>query len=125
MRTTTKLFGALAVAGVVAAGGSAFTASNTVPNHLLGNGAAVVSGAVVTSTNYDLSADKTTINAVHFVLSTPVSLTATAEIRLADGVDADVSPYSTCAVTDATHLDCTIAGSPLVASVEKTQLSVH
>jgi len=53
MRTSTKLVGALAVAGVVAAGSSAFTASNTgVDAANVGYESAVISGVAVTNVAY-------------------------------------------------------------------------
>ena len=45
-RKTKKIVLALVVIGVVAAGGAAFTAANTVPTHAVGYGTAVVTGAV-------------------------------------------------------------------------------
>ena len=45
-RKTKKIVLALVVIGVVAAGGAAFTAANTVPTHAVGYGQTVVTGAV-------------------------------------------------------------------------------
>lgn len=61
MRKSTKVFGALAVAGTVAAGGSAFTASNTIPDTVAGYGTSNITGATATSLKYTLSADGTQI----------------------------------------------------------------
>jgi hypothetical protein len=47
----------VAVAGIAAAGGSAFTDSNTVPESVAGYGTSSVSGATVTSVAHTLSAN--------------------------------------------------------------------
>ena len=47
-RKTKKIVLALVVIGVVAAGGAAFTAANTVPTHVAGYGTSVVTGAIAT-----------------------------------------------------------------------------
>ena len=56
-RKTKKIVLALVVIGVVAAGGAAFTAANTVPTHAVGYGQAVVTGAVASAIDHTLSAD--------------------------------------------------------------------
>jgi hypothetical protein len=56
-RKTKKIVLALVVIGVVAAGGAAFTAANTVPTHAVGYGQAVVTGAVASHIDHTLSAD--------------------------------------------------------------------
>lgn len=62
MLTSKKIFLSLAAAGLVAAGGSAFTASNTVDgDNYAGYGSAAVSGATSTGIEHTLSADGTTI----------------------------------------------------------------
>jgi hypothetical protein len=54
---------AVAVAGIAAAGGSAFTAGNTVANSVAGYGTSTVSGATVTGVSHTLSADGSKITA--------------------------------------------------------------
>ncbi|MBC7375386.1 MAG: hypothetical protein H7323_15460 [Frankiales bacterium] len=61
MRKTFKLFGAVAIAGLVATTGSAFTASNTVAPSIAGYGTSTISGATATALAYTLSADGTSI----------------------------------------------------------------
>jgi hypothetical protein len=114
-------FAALAVS----AGGSAFTASNTVPAHVLGAGTATVSGAVVVSTNYDLdSTNQSTVQAVHFVVAAlPTSTVAQVKITGANGLD---TGWLSCTTTNATHIDCdTSADDPVVADINSVQLLVH
>ena len=70
MRKSTKLFGALAVAGLVAASGSAFTASNTVAASVAGYGTNEVTGAIVSSVHHTLAADGVTIVSTDLVFTT-------------------------------------------------------
>jgi hypothetical protein len=60
-RKTKKIVLALVVIGVVAAGGAAFTAANTVPSSVAGYGANTVTGATLNFVHHNLSADGTHI----------------------------------------------------------------
>ena len=53
-RKTKKIVLALVVIGAVAAGGAAFTASNTVPDSVAGYGTSTVTGATADSVHYTL-----------------------------------------------------------------------
>jgi hypothetical protein len=64
---TKKIVAAVAVIGAIAAGGAAFTASNTVPASVAGYGTSNISGATATSLHYTLSANGTTITAADLV----------------------------------------------------------
>jgi hypothetical protein len=57
----TRIVAAIAVIGAVAAGGAAFTDSNTVPDTTAGYGTATVSGGTVDSLSYTLSTDGTSL----------------------------------------------------------------
>jgi hypothetical protein len=62
MRMNRRLLGAVAVAGLVAASGSASTASNTVGgDNYAGYGSATVTGAITQGIEHTLSADGTNI----------------------------------------------------------------
>lgn len=82
MRTNIKkLIGAGAVAGLVATGGSAYTASNTVNGeNLAGYGDAVVAGASTSAIEHTLSAAGTTITSTSLTFTTdlPAGAEATA-----------------------------------------------
>jgi len=68
------LISGAAVAGVMAIGGFAFTASNTIPNTKAGDGSGTITGYVATSVHYTLNADPANIDEVEFTLdSTPVA----------------------------------------------------
>ncbi|HEX4820657.1 MAG TPA: hypothetical protein VFV00_10660 [Acidimicrobiales bacterium] len=73
-RSRMLISGAL-VAGVMAVGGYAFTASNTVPNTKAGDGSGTISGYTVSSVHYGLNAtNPATLDSVSFNLdSTPAS----------------------------------------------------
>ena len=87
---------ALVLACTIGVGAYAFTASNTVPEHSAGGGAATVTGYVVSSpTNYTFSEDGTKMTAVSFNLDhaasdVQVALSAAAP-KTADWVDCGAS----------------------------------
>jgi hypothetical protein len=68
-RNTKKMIAGLAVIGALAGGGTAFTASNTVPASVAGYGTSTISGATVDSLSYTRSADGATITGEALVLS--------------------------------------------------------
>jgi len=95
---TKKIVLAVAVIALVAAGGAAFTAANTVPDHAVGYGQSVVSGAEATDIHHFLSAD-----GMH-ITSTTMTLTgnlADAPIVTA-GFGADGVALQSCSATAAT-----------------------
>jgi hypothetical protein len=55
------LLATVAVAGIAATGGTAFTAGNTVADSVAGYGTSTVSGATVTDVSHTLSGDGSTI----------------------------------------------------------------
>ena len=68
--STKRMLVAVAVAGVVAAGGgSAFTASNTIPNTVAGYGTSTISGATANSIVYGFSSDSTQITSATIVFA--------------------------------------------------------
>jgi hypothetical protein len=60
-RKTKRIIGAFVVIAAIAAGGAAFTASNTVPNTVAGYGTSNITGATVTAMHYTLNGDGTQI----------------------------------------------------------------
>jgi hypothetical protein len=94
MTKTFKLLSAVGVAGVVAASGSTFTASNTVGgDNYAGYGSATVTGAITQAIEHTLSADGTTINST--VLTFTTDLTAGHQVEAGFGTTA----LESCAVT--------------------------
>lgn len=68
MQNKHKVLAAVAIAGVVAAGGSAFTASSAVPDHKLGQDVGEISGYVTSGITYTYDSAGTTITNVVFTL---------------------------------------------------------
>ncbi|HMJ34998.1 MAG TPA: hypothetical protein VK501_13885 [Baekduia sp.] len=64
---------ALIVIGALAAGGAAFTASNTIPDTTMGFGTSNITGATATSLTYTRSADGSTITAATLVFTGDIS----------------------------------------------------
>lgn len=64
-----RLIAAIAVIGALAAGGAAYTASNTIPDSVAGFGSDTISGATASNIHYVLSADGTTITEVDLTLT--------------------------------------------------------
>lgn len=126
MRNTlaTKLFTGLAVAGLAATAGSAYTASNTVATSKAGTGIGVISGYAVTDVSYTFAEDETvglTYDKVVFTLS-DVATTARARINTtANGTFANCSPNG---ATTTTTLDWTCTLSPKVSAKDAVALEV-
>jgi hypothetical protein len=69
MRKTTRIFGALMIAGIAAAGGAAFTNSNTqAATQVVGYGSTTISGATVSSMVYNLNAAGDNVDSMTLVL---------------------------------------------------------
>jgi hypothetical protein len=67
MRNTKKIVASLVAVGALAAGGTAFTASNTLPDKVVGYGTADISGATASALTFDVSADGATITGADLV----------------------------------------------------------
>jgi hypothetical protein len=80
MRKSSKVLGAVVVASVVAAGGAAFTNSNTFASGatapLTGYASTSVSGGVINSLKYNLSAAGDSVTSVTLVLATDTTSSA-------------------------------------------------
>ena len=127
MRKSMKYLGGLAVAGVIAGGGAAFTASNTVPASVAGYGVSTVTGAVVTSVKYTNATDPSELASVVFTSSTDVT-NQTAVMSLRDTGGAVVgTPYSCVLGTytaGAMTITCDTNDNPLYTSFVGTGLTV-
>ena len=80
--------GAVGIAALVAAGGSAYTASNSVPDANLGFATSTVSGATATALTFGLSSgDKTKVDSIHYVVDPLLNDFAhrTAEVTVSNG----------------------------------------
>jgi hypothetical protein len=63
-RISRRMVAVVVVIGAIAAGGAAFTASNSVSDSVAGYGTSNITGATATDVHYTLSADGTDINTV-------------------------------------------------------------
>lgn len=61
-RISRRMVAVVVLIGAIAAGGAAFTASNTIPDTIAGYGTSHITGATAHSTNYVISSDGTTIS---------------------------------------------------------------
>jgi hypothetical protein len=106
-----KLFGAVALAGVVAAGGSAFTASNTLPSSdaVKGYGSQTISGVIAESVSYNTDATGATIETVGLVLTGDTTL-KTIQIAFNDAAPATCSDAGEFGTTN-TAYSCTVSVS--------------
>lgn len=91
-RITKRLIAAAVVVGALAAGGAAFTNSNTLTDSVAGYGTSHITGATATDVVYTLSGDGTQINTVTITWNSDVS---------ADTVEAgfNTNPLTSCTTT--------------------------
>jgi hypothetical protein len=128
MRKSHKLIGALAIAGLVATGGAAFTASNSLPaGGVSGYGQSVATGATITAVAHTLlSTDNSKLASVQFTSSTDVT-GKTASMTLKSGSTVVGSPY-TCTLgsyTTTMTITCATADNPLLNAFDTTGLTVN
>jgi hypothetical protein len=80
-RNKKRIVAAIAVIGALAAGGAAFTASNTVPGSIAGYGTSTISGATATSIHYVLNAAGDQITGVNLVFSDDLTANGTGTVK--------------------------------------------
>jgi hypothetical protein len=102
--------GVIAVCGGLVAAGSAFTASNTVPNASLGQGANVISGYTVSGVTYTPNGtNPADIDSVSFTISPATA--SSVEIQLVSGGSWYTCSNSSGSVTCATTSPQATAGA--------------
>lgn len=126
MKLSKQVLAAAAAVGIAAAGGSAFTASNTTPATAVGQGASTTSGYAVTNVLYTLNpstADATgdTITAVAFdtAPSTGTVKATQARVRLTATGEWTACVAAGVLVAPAQQFTCTFA-TPVEASAATT-----
>jgi hypothetical protein len=122
MRNLKKLLGALAIGGIVALGGSAFTASNSLPaaSATKGYGSQTISGVTAESVSYNTNTPGDTITSVGLVL-TGDTTAKTIQIAFNDAAPATCSDAGVYAAgSDDTTYACNVTQS--VASATKFAL---
>jgi len=122
MRHSRKRFGRRAIVAigalvaVLSVSGYAFTASNTVPNATLGQGANTISGYTVSSVAYNLDATTpTNLDSVSFTISPTTA--STVKVQLASG-----GSWYTCTNTSGS-VSCATT-SPQATAAAATALNV-
>jgi hypothetical protein len=129
MRSNTKILGAVAIAGLVAAGGSAFTATSTVDQATrhIGATSQAITGVTVDSVNYTVGAsDVTTAVSFHVaeVLGTGDTVTAVITSGTVTGAAGTATDDCTAAAaTVGTDLTCSFGTG--VANVTSLQITAH
>jgi hypothetical protein len=66
-RISRRMVAVVVLIGAIAAGGAAFTASNTIPDTVAGYGTSHITGATAHTLNYQISSDGTTITEADLV----------------------------------------------------------
>jgi len=120
---SSRFIAAVVVIGAVAAGGAAFTASNTIPSSVAGYGTAAVTGGTITSLTYALSADGTDIETATLVFTGDLSAD---KVKVgfdgyASGVLQDVCGTGIYASTSTTFTcDFSSLGTPVTTAAENS-----
>ena len=128
MRATTKIVGLVAAAGIVAVGGPAFTASNSLPaGGVSGYGQVQSTGASITAVTDSLvTTDASKLASVAFTSSTDVT-GKTVLMTLKNGTTVVGSPYS-CTLGTYTAgtmtITCPTADNPVLNTFDVTGLTV-
>jgi hypothetical protein len=111
-----RLLGALVVAGALATGAYAFTATNTVPDSTAGAGDGTISGYTVSAIAYQLNATTPTdVDSVTFTLNANAT---TAKAKIVSGS----TTYTACTIAGGVNVTCNF--SPDIAITTADQLSV-
>ena len=111
-----RLLGALVVAGALATGAYAFTATNTVPASTAGAGDGTISGYTVSAIAYQLNATTPTdVDSVTFTLNANAT---TAKAKIVSGS----TTYTACTIAGGVNVTCNF--SPDIAITTADQLSV-
>ncbi len=124
MRSSTRVLGGLAAAGLVAAGGSAYTASNTmtaVAADHVGYGSVSVTGVTVSNIGYNVSStDSSMLSTIVFTVAEDVS---GPEYKAILTINGSTTSQITCDPRTATTISCPTA-SQSVAGLQSVQLAV-
>ncbi|MDQ1629103.1 MAG: hypothetical protein QOI54_2847 [Actinomycetota bacterium] len=109
MHHKSKLLGALAIAGVIATAGSAFTASNEVPTPSVvkGYGSQTITGVTASAITYNTNAAGDTITSVGLTLATDTT-GKTIQVAFNDAAPATCSDAGTYDATSQTTYTCAV-----------------
>lgn len=124
MRTRSKLIGALAVAGVVAASGTAFTAANTgfTANEFVGYGSTTVTGVTVSNVAYNVNGtDASLLDTIVFTVAQDVTGAGYESLLTINGA---TGTRTTCTATFTTVGTITCPTTAAIATVTSVGLTV-
>lgn len=113
MSRKNKVFAGAVLVAAVVAGGSAYTASNTVPNATVGYGTNTVSGATVDSIAYNTNAAGDNVDSVALVLAGDTT-TSAVSLGFNGGSTTSCGTGTFDSVGNKTSYTCDNAGSPFV-----------
>lgn len=103
-----NVLAAVAAAGVIAAAGSAFTATSTIDEQskTVGATSQSISGVAVTNVSYDWDSTNDTTNGVAFTIDKALSPSGQMTVKLSNPTD---TTTGTCNTVDGTAYTCTFA----------------
>jgi hypothetical protein len=118
-----SILAALVVIGALVAGGAAFTASNTIPNTVMGFGTSTITGATATSLTYTRTADGSSITAATLVFSGDIHSNTVEAGFNANALDT-CAAGSYAAVPDETTVVCTLSSAEPTAGATTFNVAV-
>lgn len=123
MRPSTKLVGALAVAGIVAAGGTALTAGNTIPDTIGGYGSNTISGVTASNVAYVREAlDASQLQNIVFTLNPAMTTIVGYEAKLT--INGDLTTTYACTLDSDAQITCADSANIGTASLLSIGLTV-
>jgi len=120
-----RLLLALVVAGAIAGGAYAFTASNTVPNGNVGSGSGTVSGYVVSALHYTLDAAiPNDVDSLTFTISPVIPSTSTGKVIVAAALTTGGPTNYTCSTNTAGDTVTCATTAPQLTADKLTGITV-
>ena len=115
MRKSTKIYGALAVAGLIIAGGTVFTEANTVPTSTAGYGTSTVTGVTVNNVKYNVNLnDANHLTSIDFTEIEDISVVG--DYKAIMTINGPTMAQITCVTTTAYTISC-----PTTAAIDTVQ----
>jgi hypothetical protein len=122
MRKSTKILGALAVAGLIIAGGTVFTEANTVPTSTAGYGTSTVTGVTVTNVKYNVHATNANLlDSIVFTETEDVSLPTHYKGILT--IDGPLTTQIVCDLSVANAITC-LTPTQVIGAITSVALTV-
>ncbi len=116
IKNAIKVLAIVIVAFIFATAGNALAAANTVPDTAAGDGSGNVSGYVVNSVHYNLSAIPLTIDTVTFSTTTTIAAGSSVKIKLVTAGSWYDCTFSAKVPGPGSNVTCTTAGATLLSA---------